>query len=231
MNYELIMLVISSRNSRYDRLITNYWIPLINFIKDRTDIKIFLIFGDELADNKFETINDNILICPNTETFVPGILIKTLFGFEYINKNYSYNKLLRTNLSSFFIIDNLIKQSLKLENDNLYAGVIGHYHKFNSYFCSGAGFWCSKNIIELIIENKQKLKYDEPDDVAIGLLFSKTDMTPLNRVDLVYNRDYADKNLLLNNIIDLNHYHIRLKNKNNESLDIQYATAFTKMLY
>ena len=40
MNYEIIMLVIASRGSRYDRLITNYWIPLINFIKDRVDIKI-----------------------------------------------------------------------------------------------------------------------------------------------------------------------------------------------
>ena len=83
--------------------------------------------------------------------------LKTIFGLEYINKTYSYKHILRTNLSSFFILDNLIKLNKSLPEANLYAGVT------TPHFISGAGFWMSKDIVEYILNNKNTLNYSVND--------------------------------------------------------------------
>jgi len=55
------------------------------------------------------------------DNLIPGILRKTIMAFEYINNNYKH--IVRTNLSSFLIIDNLLESSNELRNDNLIASL------------------------------------------------------------------------------------------------------------
>lgn len=229
---DIIILVIASHNNIYDNLLINYWIPFIKYInKHHINIKVYLLFGN-INKNKttiLEKIQNNVIEYDIEESLIPCILKKTIMAYEYVNSKYDYNKIIRTNLSSFFIIDNLIKLEKKLDNYNLYAGVIGIY--INKKFCSGAGFWCSKDIIEYIIENKEKLNYNIPDDVAIGLLLQDKLFTRLNRYDIINNINIIDKNTLLDTIIKEDYYHIRIKNEKNRNLDIEYMIDFTKKLY
>ena len=229
MNYEIILLVIASRGKIYDKLIKNYWIPFIKHSQKYKEINIFLVFGSENKDGICNEIKDNELVFENTDDFIPGILIKTIRAFKLINDKYIYNKILRTNLSSFFIIDKMLKFSYSLPNTSLYAGFIGCYQ--NKKFCSGAGFWCSKDTIEYILKNKDNIDYDKPDDVSIGLLFKDSSLKACPRFDIINNVNISNKKKLLQNIISKDMYHIRIKNSKDRNLDILYIREFTDYLY
>lgn len=225
-NYDLFLVVIASRNSIYDQMIEIYWKPFIRYLKTHNHrIKIFLIFGKEdISDLNLDA--SDVVISDINDSFVPGVLIKTINAFEHIEKNYEYKHILRTNLSSFFILDNLITFQQSLRDNNLYSGVIGHCN--NIPFISGAGMWLSPDVIRFILNNKQQLPYDWPDDVAIGNLLNKYDKTQAKRYDLT-NNVYIQG--ILDKIIKEGHYHIRIKNPDDRSIDIKYMEEMASQLY
>ena len=226
---DIIMVVIASRGKIYDDLITNYWIPFIKFInKNKLRIKIFLLFSKNSKIDDLEIIKSNLLICNNNESLIPGILEKTIHAFRVINNNYEFKYIIRTNLSTFFIVKNLLKLSSTLKTTHLYAGVIGKYGSIN--FCSGACFWVSKDIVEYCIENQTVLNYTLPDDVAIGKLLEKFELMPFPRFDITNNINIKDKEALLEKLIKKNYYNIRIKNIN-RAIDILYFKKFTNILY
>ena len=105
--YDIIILVIASRGEIYDEIIKVYWSHLINYTESNYDnIKVFLLFGNDVDIYDIPVDKNNIIIGDNHETLIPGILQKTIYSFDYINKHYKYNHIFRTNLSSFLIIDN-----------------------------------------------------------------------------------------------------------------------------
>lgn len=229
--YDLIIIIIASRSILYDELIKKYWIPFLNYINNKNiKINIFFMFGNNTPYMDLNIPKENIYISNIEESCVPGILIKTIETMNFVNKNFVYKHILRTNLSSFFILENLVKTSYLLPDTNLYAGVIGNLD--NILFASGAGYWMSKDIVEKIIANKNNIDYNIGDDVAIGKLLHSIKITPLPRYNLIKNIFYNDdkKSSILNEIIANNHYHIRIKNTNN-NIDIDIMTFYTLKLY
>jgi hypothetical protein len=230
--YDLIMIVIASRSSIYDEFMTTYWSPFINYIKKKEyRIKVILIFGNNIPIKDLKIPKENIFVSDNKDSLRPGILLKTIDAMEHVSKNYKYKHILRTNLSSFFILDNLIKTSKTLKDKNIYAGVIGEYpHKKSTMkFISGAAFWLSKDNVSFILNNKKNLE-NLPDDVAIAKLLTGKFKTQLGRYDLCNNENPENKKDLLENIINDNEYHIRIKN-NNRQIDIELMKFFTNSLY
>ena len=106
------------------------------------NLKYFFVYLDE-------SITDNILVKENNiyvkgkESIVPGIITKTMTAVKYINNNYDYYILVRTNLSSFYNLENLysLLDSNIFEPDNVAVG----YRPFNS-FISGTSIILSKTI-------------------------------------------------------------------------------------
>jgi hypothetical protein len=225
----ICILVIASRSKIYDKFINNYWAEMIRFIKNNNiNIKVYLLFGNNVDTSDLKLNEEDILILDTPECMIPGILIKTIKAFEYINNNYKYKHIFRTNLSSFFIIDNLIEISKKLDDTNIYSGVLGIYD--NLEFVSGAGFWLSNDNVNYLIKNQTKLNYKCIDDVAISKIFNKHKKTRLPRHDLTNDVDFVNKEELLNSI-KKNNYHIRIKNLKHRNLDVNYMNAFTKIIY
>ena len=206
--YQVILVVIANdTNDYYCEMMKNYWIPFINYIKKhKLSIKIFLLFGQQLKNIQIDS--DDIIIANTGEGYIPQILKKTIFAFEYVYNNYNYKHLIRTNLSSFFISNKLLELSNNLKEKNIYTGRNGN--KFV--------FWLSKDVLLYVIENKNKLQYNIIDDVAIGnLLFNKFYNDSITfRQDISEHNNYD--NLLnkidLNVLKKYNAYHIRLKSKN-----------------
>jgi hypothetical protein len=229
-DYDLIILVIASTGEIYDKLIEFYWAKLIKYIKKNNyKIKIFLVVGN---NNNLENLaEDNDIIKTDIEeSLIPGILIKTINAFEMINKIYEYKHIFRTNLSSFLILDNMIKIHSNLSNENTYAGVMGE--EKGTTFVSGAGYWLSRDNVEFILNNKDKIDYNSQlDDVTIGSLMNNNAKQLLPRYDIIYNERVENKRELLKNIINSGHYHIRIKNQQDRSLDIEYMKEFTNILY
>ena len=182
-NYDLIIIIIASRSIIYDELVSNYWIPFLKYINNENiKIKLLFMFGYDISITELNIPKENIYISNTREGYIPGILIKTLETMNYVNNNFKYKHILRTNLSSFFILENLLKYSNILPEKNLYAGVIGNHQ--NILFGSGAGFWMSKDIVEKIITKQNNLDYNLPDDVSIGKLLSDVTITTMPRFDL-----------------------------------------------
>ena len=206
--FDLIILVIANNSGYYKQFIDNYWYPFINYVnKNHNNIKIFLLFNNK---EECKDLSDNcpVIINPNNkpETLIPGVLEKTFYGLKYIQKNFIYKHVLRTNMSSFFIIKKTLEISKNLPPDNVYAGVLSK--KFN--FISGAGFWMSCDTVQYILDNEENLNYNIIDDVAIGNLMKKKKKINLSRYDcpplLIFNRSK-----IMDDIIKNKHYHIRMK--------------------
>ena len=227
-NYSLIMLVIASRGDIYDQMVNCYWVRLIKNIKKHNyPIKIFMLFGNDKVDDLSLSTEDVLF-------FNDNILVKTLDAFEYINTNYEYKHILRTNLSSFFILEELIKVSNRLDDNNVYDGLIYFYYNYvDAYhdFVSGAGFWLSTDNINYILSNKENIEYNLPDDVAIGKLMKDKKSSRLKNKYIISNIDEPDKHKLLTDLIESGEYHIRIKNEADRTLDIIYMKAFTDILY
>lgn len=217
----IIILVIANYSGVYKSFIDYYWKHLINFTnKNYKDIKIYLCFGED--PKEINIPKENIIITNTKEDTIPGILKKTIISMQYIVNNYDYDFFFRTNLSSFLIIENLIKIKNNLPSNNVFAGVLG------KDFVSGSGFWLSKDVVNYILENKSSINYSIIDDVAIGrfllTLIPMDKRIKLERYDIDYvnpNRNIKNIENILLEIKNNKHYHIRLKKSNrNEDIEI-----------
>lgn len=226
--YDLIILIIASRSTIYDQLIKIYWLPFIDYIENNSyKIKVIFMFGNNVKLSDLNIKKENLIISNYPENLIPGITLKTINCFNIVNNNYKYKHILRTNLSSFFLLDNLIEQSIKLPSTDVYAAVIGHAKNID--FGSGAGYWLSKDNIEFILNNKNKININlADDDVCIGEILQNKKKIHLTRYDIDKDKNIDDKLNLLEEIRNKNFYHIRIKNIN-RNLDIEYFKEFVKI--
>ena len=229
--YDLIMLVIANETNDncYNDFLNEYWIKFINYVNhNSSNIKIFLLFGEKPTNTNIG--DSNILISNTKECLKPGILQKTIYAFEYCNITYNYKHILRTNLSSFLILDNLISLNHNLNDNGLYGGL-----RF-AWGIGGSGIWLSRDVVTYIILNKDKLKYKFIDDVAIGYLlknkFNKTNL-PIFIMDRTKSQNnYKNKEICIKKIIKENHYNIRLKqNELDRTNDIKMVKYLWNFFY
>lgn len=134
-------------------------------------------------DNDFEMINDILYIKSDTDTFIPGILTKTISAFEYVDKYLNiddYDYIIRSNISTIIDYKELVEKLYK-NPIHFYGGGCVHNLQvtgfgivdrtwFGTLFASGTSIIMTKQCLKFIINNKNKLRYDIIDDVAIGIL-------------------------------------------------------------
>jgi len=131
------------------------------------------------------------------ENLRPGILQKTVKAIKYIDDNFEYDYIVRTNLSTVYNLNKLYNYIVEYEPQFI-AGQLMlketcessiKYHFVNGknynnvgnfpttdkmmYYVSGSGFILSKIGCKLILLSDNKMDYKEPDDLAISKLFEK----------------------------------------------------------
>jgi hypothetical protein len=163
---------------------------------------------DEIEENLIKTkVKESIFHCGH----------KTIKAFELL-ENYEYDYIFRTNSSSY--VD---KQMLKdyLEDKprtNFYSGIIGNYNGIS--FASGSGFAISKDVVNLVLQKKEKWNHNFIDDVSLGLLLREFNVFPTLALRLdVQNVD---------NETPMNYYHYRIKTSNREN-DCQYMKSIFEL--
>jgi len=152
------------------------------------EIPHFFYCYDNTIDSSY-LIKDDIFYIKGNETFLPGILEKTLYIFNYF-KDQEYDYIVRSNISTLINFD-FLSNSLQ-ENPIDYGGPLyymgapfinpssGITEEFLkeygdvSSFCSGICIILSRNAINCILDNKKEaLSYNVIDDVALGITINK----------------------------------------------------------
>ena len=227
MHYKIIFLIISSDNesvyAQMKQLSPKYY-SLFN------EIKYFFIENRQMDDNQVIEDNNYLYINGN-ESFIPGIYQKSIKAIEYINSKYSYDFVIRTNLSTFWHMENLFK-FLDSKPKERFAGG----YAFQG-FISGTGIIMSRDVGNMVTSTPNSNYIG--DDLAIsqtiqshgihlyditeykwGFLIPFVDNLPSNcRYVSIDENDFSD---ILN---------FRIKNGGDRSTDVYYFNVLLKKLY
>jgi hypothetical protein len=116
---------------------------------------------------------NNIIYIKGNESYIPGILIKTLKAMEYVYNNFDFKYLIRTNISSFWDFKTF-KKVFNNYQDNLVKAPIGL--EGHVPFPGGSGMVISRDVVGLMASNQYYFNYHIIDDRAIGLFLNSFDI-------------------------------------------------------
>ena len=102
-HYFAICLIIASHTTDYDKM-ASLWRSYMN---SDSRIKSYLLYCNPEISSDILVTNDEI-IYKHEENYVPGILYKTLVGIHVANTYFSYDYIVRPNISSVFYFDRVI---------------------------------------------------------------------------------------------------------------------------
>jgi hypothetical protein len=205
----IILILDDDSNPVYD-LNRQIWKKLMNKFRNKTDM-YFIRCSNVYTETTL--CNDTIYV-NGTESYIPGILHKTVESFKYCISNLKVDFFFRTNISTMINYHKLCEYIKSLNNINCVSAMIGHSPE-NIKFPSGCGYIISKNIINKIIDSNT-LDYTLIDDVSLGksLEILNIPIIPAPRFDFYVLERY---NLITmfticeqNNIFD-KHFHFRVK--------------------
>lgn len=142
------------------------------------EIKCYFLRSDPNISNIIDVDEKtNTIFVKSEESFIPGILFKTLKGMEYVFNHFNFKYLIRTNISSFWDFK-IFKKNFTRYSDNIVKAPIG-YH-FEIPYPGGSGIIISKNIVNLMINNQEFFNYEVFDDISIGLFLNKYNINITN---------------------------------------------------
>lgn len=133
-----------------------------------------------------------VIYIKGDESIIPGIYIKTIKSMEYINNNYEYDYVIRTNLSSFWNLNKALEMKPLLPKEIFCGGII-NYH--SQTFISGTGIMLSKDICQKLV-NLGIIETEYNDDVIIVMtLTNNLNLQLMSINDLNYTMKYYIDNV------------------------------------
>lgn len=196
MFYNVITIVVSS--------VLDPWINIENngiretWLTKKDDNNLVLFYYGGVDELKVD--NDKIFL-PQEEGFI-NMGKKTILLLEYILQNYEFNYIFKTNTSSYIDLNLLNEYIIDKPKENLYSGIVGNHNGIE--FVSGCGVLLSKDMVELFVNNKDKVRHDIIEDVSMGLFFKE------NNIKIIPGPRF-DVNFSNENSIPNNHFHYRCK--------------------
>ena len=208
MNKKILIVVLSFDKEPYvslENTIRNTW------AREKPEgVEIIYYYGNSKED---KLLGDKLYL--NSPEGLRNVSKKTLKMYEYVFENFEFDYVYRTNSSSYVNITKLKEFIVDKPLNKFYSGVVGNSPQ-GIKFASGSGYFISHDLIELVLNNKNKWDNSLIDDVALGKLLSHKNIkiTRGTRINLT-------KNHLNNTPFDKNAYHYRVKFPNNRQIDIK----------
>jgi hypothetical protein len=152
----------------------------------------FVIFKDLGHDDYLVDDKNYMLYINGRETFLPGILDKTIKALDVIHNKLKleYDFIFRTNISTFIHFENTLsylKNFAEPKKEMYYIGPLirlqwldnacGIVDKryWGTAYCAGTCIIMSYALVENIIINRKKIHYNIIDDVSIGHYISQVE--------------------------------------------------------
>ena len=170
-NISIINLVLYSNDAEYDKmydLTKKYYSRFSN-------VKTIYYKFDERLTNEYE-LKDDILLIKGKETYIPGILDKTVSAFQYIDKHFEFDYMIRSNISTIvdfdLLTDYLQEQPIKYGGGlkNSITGDKNHPDLEKLIYASGTSIVFSRSVLKEFLNKKQHIRKDLIDDVSIGVV-------------------------------------------------------------
>lgn len=173
-NYPTIMhLVLFSHNDEYDEM---YEITKQYYKKFHNVTTIYYTFSESKRD-AYQII-DGILYLPGKETYIPGILDKTIKAFEFV-KNKSFDYLIRSNVSTIinfnYLSSILTQYPFTVGGGEIYTDTWDkpNHERYNTQYPHGTSMILSKPMLVELLDKKDKINYNIIDDLEIGYVLEK----------------------------------------------------------
>lgn len=236
--YPLVILVVASDNHLvYKKLRTVYE----RYLNCNPQVKIFLVYGHPIT---FPVKNHDLYFSDIIESPFPGMIKKTIKAMEYVNNNFNFDFLLRTNISTIWLLDRLLSRISSLPKTNLYTGTRRKCYinkKLTDNYISGTSLIVSRDIVVTIIENMERLVKDNlPEDYVLSnFIDSHLNLKPFNpslkNMHLLehlteFSIKNMEKEIEQANALNVDHFRIKSKN-NREKIDVQVASYIVKYYY
>lgn len=194
----------------------------------------FYCYKEDLQEEYM--IEDDVIYIKGAETYVPGILEKTIKAFE-ITKNMEYDFLLRSNISTVIDYSKLDDILYKIPDDVIYAGGscrlltwldpdYGIHKVYNIPFILGTSIILKREGVHKLINNKNVLSETIIDDVAFGLFFNHFGDKPYG-FDSYYRYNLS---CVTNDVIFYRNRISYEKNKVDKSIEIVNITNIIKQI-
>jgi hypothetical protein len=171
-----LVLYSSDNGGAYDKMKTT----TENFYKKFANVKtVYYRYAPDL-DKDIE-LRDNVLYVKGDESYIPGILQKTLETFEFFRNDLDkYDYVVRSNVSTIIRFD-ILSDDLKKNPVDYGCAVCwgadkveGHEKLDHNYvFSSGTSIILSSKTVKHIINNKDQIDKTIIDDVSIGKFISE----------------------------------------------------------
>ncbi len=222
--YKAIILVLASDN---DPLYSFFKRVYESYMFENPSIKILFTYGQ---GTKFEKKDYDLVYDDLKETpMPPDITKKVTRSFEYIDKNFSYDYVIRTNLSTFWDLNKLLNRLSKLPKTKCFAGKKGI---FQPLYITGTSMVISSDLIKLIIQNQHIIndkiypKYVAEDKLLSDLITKNLNVVPIisNQNICIFDRytffdeDSALKVINFYKTTEVDHY--RVKNFRGDRMEI-----------
>ena len=165
--YKAIFLVLASDNDPIYKFFKTVW---ESYMFENPNIRVFFTYGQGTTfDRKeYDLVYDDL-----KETYTPPYMTtKVTRAMDHINQNYAYDYLIRTNLSTFWVFDSILKRLDTLPKQRCLAGKIGW---IKPEFVTGTSMIISSDLIEPLLENQHLInrtfpKYQAEDRLISNLL-------------------------------------------------------------
>lgn len=130
-----------------------------SYIDENPYIKVLFVYGGQVT---FDPKPHDLVYTDIPETYHPGMICKTMRAIEHIHLNYNYDFLIRTNLSTFWHFDRLVKRLDQLPKESCLTGTPVDLSKsrdkrFMLNYVAGYDMVISRDIVEQLVINKDEV--------------------------------------------------------------------------
>lgn len=233
--YKAILLVLASDNSPIYKSFKSVYRA---YLYKNPNIKVLFVYGN---CSLFNQMDYDLVFNDIEENYYPGMITKTVRALEYINQHYTYDYLIRTNLSTFWDFDLLIHRLSRLPATNCLTGTLRtcvYGREQSPMYVAGVDLILSYDLVKELVKEQNKLcSLRLPEDWALSQFFIDRNLMPkpscpgaIHHMDKFPQFSEQDVLTEISLAKQMNHDHFRLKNRNRD-IDIKIAESLLKEYY
>jgi hypothetical protein len=164
--YKLIVLVLASYEYEVYKKLRKVQLEYYNL---NPDVRVFMVYGNLPPENPGK---NDLVFHDVEENYYPGMITKTIRAMEYIEENYDYDFLLRTNISTFWDFKRLLKRIETMPEENCFTGNLRRctYKQMKSpEYVAGVNLILSRDLVQKIVNDGDVVCSDDlPEDWALS---------------------------------------------------------------